>query len=165
MLKPYLVDQGYQTKEIGFIFGIVGTAVGFVASFAGGFVVRKIGRFRSRILFGSMILLTTIYFWIILNIPHSVTLLYVGIILLWTSYGMATIIVYTTAMDFVRPGKEGTDFTIQTVITHLSSMCVAISSGFIAEKFGYHNLASVEVALAAFSLLYILIAFKQPKHD
>jgi len=161
MLKPYLVDMGYSTSKIGFIFGIVGTAVGFVASFIGGFIVRKIGRHHSRILFGSMILLSTIYFWVILQIPHAPHLLYLGIILLWTSYGMATIIVYTTAMDYVRPGKEGTDFTIQTVITHLSSMCVAIGSGFVAEHFGYQTLACVEVGLATLSLIYILIAFKK----
>ncbi|EGJ71210.1 major facilitator superfamily MFS_1 [Bacteroides coprosuis DSM 18011] len=161
MLKPYLVDMGYSTSKIGFIFGIVGTAVGFVASFIGGFIVRKIGRHHSRILFGSMILLSTIYFWVILQIPHAPHLLYLGIILLWTSYGMATIIIYTTAMDYVRPGKEGTDFTIQTVITHLSSMCVAIGSGFVAEHFGYQTLACVEVGLATLSLIYILIAFKK----
>ncbi len=165
MLKPYLVDQGYQTKEIGFIFGIVGTAVGFIASFAGGFIVRKLGRYRSRILFASLILASTIYFRIILAIPHSTALLYLGVILLWSSYGMATIIVYTTAMDFVRPGKEGTDFTIQTVITHLSSMLVAIGSGFVAEKLGYLSLASFEIGLAGLSLLYILIAFKKPQYD
>jgi hypothetical protein len=28
MLKPYLVDLGYQIKEIGFIAGIYGTAIG-----------------------------------------------------------------------------------------------------------------------------------------
>ena len=165
MLKPYLVDLGYKTSEIGFIFGIVGTAVGFVASFLGGFIVRKIGRHKSRILFGSMTLVTTLYFWVVMQIPHYPILLYIGITFLWTSYGMSTIIVYTTSMDFVRQGKEGTDFTIQTVITHLSSMCVAISSGFIAQHFGYQTLACVEVALAAFSLMYILFAFKIKTHD
>ena len=161
MLKPYLVDMGYTASKIGFIFGIVGTAVGFISSYAGGIIVRKIGRYYSRILFGSLIFLTTIYFLFITSIPHSEHLLYIGITLLWGSYGMATIIVYTTAMDYVRPGKEGTDFTIQTVITHFSSMCIAILSGFIAEHSGYHTLAVVEVALAGFSLLYILTAFKK----
>lgn len=163
MLKPYLVDIGYSASQIGFIFGIVGTAVGFIASFIGGIIVRKIGRYYSRILFASLIFITTIYFLFITSIPHSPALLYLGITLLWGSYGMATIIVYTTAMDYVRPGKEGTDFTIQTVITHLSSMCVAILSGFIAQHSGYHTLAIVEVALAGFSLLYILTAFKKIK--
>lgn len=86
-----------------------------------------------------------------------------GIALLWGSYGMATIVVYTTAMDCVRPGREGTDFTIQTVITHLSGMVMAILSGKIADHTGYHGLFFFEVSLAALSLVYILIVFRKEK--
>lgn len=160
MLKPYLVDLGYKTSEIGFIFGIVGTAIGFIASFAGGFIVRSLGRYRSRILFAILILLSTIYFAVVISIDFVPHLLYFGIVLLWTSYGMATIVVYTTAMSYVRPGKEGTDFTLQTVITHLSSMLTAILAGFVAQGYGYEMLSYVGVFLALSSLIYILIVFK-----
>src|SRR5699024_11014168 len=57
MLKPYLVDMGFSTNQIGFIFGIIGTALGFIASFFDGIIVRKLGRYRSRLLFGGLILL------------------------------------------------------------------------------------------------------------
>ena len=89
--------------------------------------------------------------------------MHAGIALLWGSYGMATIVVYTTAMDCVRPGREGTDFTIQTVITHLSGMVMAILSGKIADHTGYHGLFFFEVSLAALSLVYILIGFRKEK--
>lgn len=161
MLKPYLVDLQYNTAQIGFMFGIVGTAIGFIASFVGGFIVRSLGHYKSRILFALMILIATVYFSITISIQFSPTLLYIGICLLWTSYGMATIIVYTTAMTYVRPGKEGTDFTIQTVITHISSMLVAVLSGFIAEKYGYQVLSYLGILLATCSFIYILIAFKK----
>lgn len=161
MLKPYLVDLNYSTSKIGFIFGIIGTAIGFIASFAGGFVVRRLGKYRSRILFALMILIATVYFAIVISLSFSPHLLYFGIILLWTSYGMATIVVYTTAMSYVRPGKEGTDFTIQTVITHISSMLVAIIAGFIAQEYGYQALAYFGVFLAALSLIYIIIVFNE----
>lgn len=161
MLKPYLVDLKYTTAQIGFIFGIIGTAIGFVAAFAGGFIVRRIGQYYSRIAFAIMTLLSTIYFAIVVSINFSPILLYIGIILLWTSYGMSTIVVYTTAMNYVRPGKEGTDFTLQTVITHLSSMLVAILGGYVADQFGYQSLAFLGVFLAALSLSYIFLAFKR----
>lgn len=161
MLKPYLVDLNYSTSKIGFIFGIIGTAIGFIASFIGGLIVRKIGKYRSRLYFAILILIATVYFALVVSINFSPHLLYFGIVLLWTSYGMATIVVYTTSMSYVRQGKEGTDFTIQTVITHLSSMLVAILAGFIAEKFGYQALAYFGVFLATASLFYILIAFKK----
>lgn len=79
------------------------------------------------------------------------------------SYGMATIVVYTTAMDCVRPGREGTDFTVQTVITHLSGMLMAILSGKIADHTGYHGLFFFEVSLALLSLVYILTVFRKEK--
>ena len=163
MLKPFLVDLGYDMKEIGVMSGMAGTSVGCLASYAGGRIVRRIGRFRARILFACFVLLATLYFLMLSYIHPTTPLLYGGIFLLWGSYGMATIMVYTTAMDCVRPGREGTDFTIQTVITHLAGMIMAILSGKIADHTGYHGLFFFETAIAASSLLYILIAFRKEK--
>lgn len=78
---------------------------------------------------------------------------------------MATIIVYTTAMDCVRPGREGTDFTIQTVLTHLSGLLIALLSGIIADKAGYHGLFLSETVLASISLIYILFAFRRSEEN
>ncbi len=161
MIKPWLVDLGYDMAEIGFMNGIVGTFTGFTTSFMAGFIVRSMGRFRSRILFATVILLIPVYFWWISSGIPSTGWLYGGICLLWGGYGMATIVVYTTAMDCVRPGREGTDFTIQTVLTHISSMVVAVSSGKVADMFGYRGLFRFEILLAALSLVYILAIFKR----
>lgn len=163
MLKPYLVDLGYSMKEIGIMSGMAGTFVGFLSSFAGGMIVRRIGRFRSRILFAVFILCATLYFIVLSYTVPTTLLLYIGIFLLWGSYGMATIVVYTTAMDCVRPGREGTDFTIQTVITHLSGMLIAITSGKLADHWGYHGLFFFEAGLAVLSLVYILTIFRKEK--
>ena len=163
MLKPYMVDLGYDMKEIGFMNGIVGTFIGFLASFAAGFIVRKRGRYFSRILFAGLVVLAALYFVCLPSMQPTTVLLYVGIALLWGSYGMSTIVVYTTAMDCVRPGREGTDFTVQTVITHLSSMCVAILSGKIADAIHYQGLFYVELSLAILAFFYILFVFKKPK--
>lgn len=163
MLKPFLVDLGYSMKDIGIMSGMAGTFIGFLSSFAGGLIVRRLGRFHSRILFAVFVLVATLYFVGLSYTQPTTTLLYVGIFLLWGSYGMATIIVYTTAMDCVRPGREGTDFTIQTVITHLSGMLIAILSGKLADHLGYHGLFIFESTLASISLVYILIVFRKEK--
>jgi predicted MFS family arabinose efflux permease len=164
MLRPYLVDLGYNIKQIGTMSGIFGTATGLLAAFFGGLIIRKIGRFHSRILFAILILFTTFYFYLISTHPHpEIQLLYIGILLLWGSYGMATVVVYTLAMDCVREGREGTDFTIQTVITHFSGICIAILSGRIADHTGYSGLFLFEFALACVSLLYVLIIFRNDR--
>ena len=142
MVRPWLVDLGYSVQEIGMMSGVAGTFVGFISAFAGGMIIRKIGRWRARILFAVFVLMATLYF-------------------LGLSYGMATIVVYTTAMDCVRQGREGTDFTIQTVITHLSGMIMAILSGRIADMTGYHGLFFFETCIAITSLVYSLTVLRK----
>ena len=167
MLSPYLVDLGYDMKQIGTMRGFFGPAVGLLASFAGGLIVRKIGRHHSRILFAVLILFTTFYFYFISMAAHpEIQLLYIGIFLLWGSYGMATVVVYTLAMDYARKGKEGTDFTIQTVITHLSGIVIVVISGKVAHFVGYTNLFLFEFGLACLSLVYVLLVFRKKEiHD
>ena len=86
-----------------------------------------------------------------------------GIVLLWSSYGMSTLVVYTSAMENVRPGREGTDFIIQTVLTHLSGLLMAIFSGNFADRLGYRALFLFLSALALGSLLYVLLMFRHQK--
>ncbi len=160
MIKPMLVDYGYSMKEIGIMSGIIGTSVGCLGSFGAGFIVKKIGRHKSRILFSTCIFLTTIYFCLLVSVlPINTATLHLGICLLWGTYGMATIIVYTTAMDCVRVGYEGTDFTVQTVITHFSGIIMGVSSGKIAAEITYKGLFGVEMGLAFISLVFVLWAF------
>lgn len=163
MLKPMLVDYGYTMKEIGIMSGIIGTSVGCLTSFGAGFLVRKMGVFSTRILFAVFILLAVIYFYCLVNyMPINTATLHLGVCILWGSYGAATIVVYTTAMESVREGFEGTDFTIQTVVTHMSGIFMGVSSGKIAGELSYSGLFCVEACIATISLLFILIAFKRP---
>lgn len=163
MMRPWLVDLGYSMKEIGVMSGIIGTSSAFCASFGAGFIVRRIGIFTARILFACFILLTTLFFLglVMLGTPTT-AMLYGGIVLMWMSYGMATIVVYTSAMECVRPGREGTDFTVQTVLTHLSGIIMAGLSGAVADHFGYYGLFLAEVIIASISLVYIILLFRKP---
>ncbi len=80
---------------------------------------------------------------------------------------MATIVVYTTSMDCVRKGCEGTDFTIQTVLTHLSGLLIAFLSGVVADRPVTTDLY-FQVILASISLIYIFYFFRkesQPIHS
>jgi len=160
MLRPMLVDLDYKIPDIAVMVGIVGTSVGCVGSLAGGYIVRKIGRGNARLLFALFVVVTAFYFFILGEyIPFSKGSLHLGISLLWGTYGLSTIVVYTTAMDCVRKGYEGTDFTIQTVITHLSGMIMAALSGKIAHVWNYHVLFGLATVVSLISLLYIIFIF------
>ena len=161
LLRSFLVDHGYNMKEIGLISGVLGTGVAFFASWGAGFFVRKYGVFKARIAFACIILITTLYFFLMLSDTITTLRVCIGVVLLWATYGMCTIVVYVSSMERVRPGREGTDFTIQTVITHLSGMMMAVVSGAIAQHYGYRLFFAIEIVIALASLVYILSVFKQ----
>ncbi|MBK7628024.1 MAG: MFS transporter [Bacteroidales bacterium] len=152
MLKPYLVDLGYNVKQIGFMSGIFGTSVGALSALAGGFIVKKTGRKLSMYIFSGLSLITAVLFWFMTKSVPSLAIIYVAIGLLWGTYGLSTVAIYTTSMDIVRKGREGTDFTIQIVITHLSSLIIAVFSGKIGDLIGYNGLFSIEVLLCLLTL-------------
>jgi len=161
MFRPFLVDLGYPMKEIGFLFGILGTSAATICSFGAGFLIRRAGKDRCRVLFALFTVLAT-GFVLWLSFGHtSKMFVYSGVISLWIAYGLATVVVFTTAMDLTREGCEGTDFTLQTVFTHLSGIILAIISGQIAGKFSYTALFIFSVGLALVSLIYN-IYFYQP---
>ncbi|HEX2969799.1 MAG TPA: MFS transporter [Bacteroidales bacterium] len=147
LLKPYLVDLGYNVKQIGFMSGIFGTSVAVLSSLAGGFIIRKTGRRLAMYLFLALGMTAAAWFTFISGATPSVVSIYIGIGLLWGSYGLSTVAVYTTSMDIVRKGREGTDFTIQIVITHLSSLIIAVYSGKLGDMLGYRNVFLVEMFL------------------
>jgi len=160
MIKPYLVDLGYNVKEIGFISGIFGTACGTLMTIPAGILIRRIGLVKSVWVFPSFNLLTAVFFFILTFTNHPLYLIYAGVALLWSSYAMSSVFVYTLAMKIVRKGREGTDFTIQIVITHISSLFIAVMSGKVADAIAYRGLFFIEISLAIILLILIPLIFK-----
>jgi predicted MFS family arabinose efflux permease len=157
MIKPYLVDLGYNVKEIGFISGIFGTACGAIMTIPAGLLIRKIGLTRSVWIFPTLSFLAASYFFVLTFTNHQLYLIYIGVALLWSAYAMSSVFVYTLSMKVVRKGREGTDFTIQIVITHFSSLIIAVMSGKIADAVNYRGLFLIEIILGV--LIFILIPF------
>lgn len=162
MLKPWLVDLHYPMAHIGLMFSVFGSLCGCIGSYFSGNIIRRWGRGKAATLYAICILFTGLYF---AGLSHfgllSTINLYIGIFFLWGSYGLATVLIYTIAMDYVRVGREGTDFTLQIVALHLSSMLVAVGSGKLADHLGYTTLFVVESLFALGSLLYVWLYFKK----
>lgn len=161
MLKPYLVDLGYNIMQIGFMSGIVGTSVATLSALGSGLLIKKVGRNATLVILGSVNIMAALYFWNLSRMDPSLLLIYGGICLLWGAYGSSSVIIYTTSMDLARPGASGSDFTFQIVITHLSSLVVAVSSGKVADMIGYTGLFGAETVLGVLTL--IIIIFAMPK--
>ncbi len=163
MLRPWLVDQGFDMGSIGVLSGLLGTGTAFVSSIAAGFIVRRIGIYRARKYFATLILVATLYFLMLTQVEVSTLLVSIGVMLLWAAYGSATVVVYVSSMETLREGREGTDFTVQIVITHLCGMGMAILGGVVADHTGYSGLFALAVLLALISLIYIHLVFKNEK--
>lgn len=159
MLKPYLVDLGYDVRQIAFMSGIFGTLVAAFSTLIGGVLMRYIGRRVSLFIFLLISLIAASYFLYLSGITPDRIQMYIAIGLVWCAYGFSTVGIYTIAMDAVRPGREGTDFTIQIVITHLGSLLMATASGKIAHEIGYKGLFMTEIGLCLFVYLILIFVF------
>ncbi|HLN53618.1 MAG TPA: MFS transporter [Lentimicrobium sp.] len=161
LMKPFLVDHGFTIKQIGILSGICGTASGALSALLGGYLIKKYGRKTCLYLFASFSLLVTLWFVFMLQTGMTYMQLYTAVVLLWMSYGMSSVAIYTISMDIVRKGREGTDFTIQIVITHISALLITILSGKLADMIGFSGLFIVESVMAALVLAFLPFLYRE----
>lgn len=161
MLKPWLVDQGYNMKQIGLLSGIIGTSCSFVMAAFAGWWVKKLGLFNARRLVAILIIGVPVYFYALTFTKPSLALIIAGILYIKTCEASAATVLYTTAMERVRPGREGTDFTVQIVITHFSGAIIGVLSGGVGQWLDYRGLFLIETVIAVISLVYILLVFRR----
>lgn len=163
LLKPYLVDLGYNVKQIGFMSGIFGTSIAASSALAGGFIMKKTGRTLAMYIFLCVSMSAAAWFWFLSRTTPSPVCIYTGIGLLWGAYGLSTVAIYTTSMDIVRKGREGTDFTLQIVITHLSSLIIAVFSGKLGDIVGYRGVFGIEVLLCMVTFIVLFYSLPPKK--
>lgn len=165
LIKPFLVDEGFTIKQIGIISGICGTASGALSALLAGILIRKIGRRKSLYLFSLLGVVTSLFFVWLLSGNLTKMALYSGVVMLWVTYAMSSVAIYTISMDIVRKGREGTDFTIQIVITHLSGLLITIASGKLADMLSFRGLFIIESALAIAVLLSLPFLYREKIND
>lgn len=163
MIKPFLVDINFSVMEIGLVSGVYGTGVAIVIAILMGGFIKKWGRRFSLRLIPFFGLIAATYFLWLTQITITYYHIFIGVALVWGAYGASSVIVYTIAMDTVRKGREGTDFTIQIVITHLSSLIIAVSSGKMADVLGYSGLFAIEVVMCVLVITATYFLYQENK--
>jgi hypothetical protein len=159
MFKPMMIDFGYSVKDIGIISGLFGTAAGAACALLAGLIMRRISRWHAAILFACLNLIPPLYFSIMYAYMNSLPVIYTGVALLWGAYAMGIVFVFTIAMDQVRHCREGTDFTLQIVAVHLSSLIISVASGKVAGAFSYTALFVISGVLGLLTLVAVRIRF------
>lgn len=163
MLKPFMVDLKYNTQQIGLISGIYGTALASGSAVLAGFIIKKLGRRFSMRLFAGLGIVATSVMLLLTHISPAMWHIFAGVGLIWMTYGMSSVLIYTISMDIVRPGREGTDFTIQIVLTHLSSLVIAVSSGKIADVITYKGLFGIELLVSILVFIFLPLLYSENK--
>ncbi len=161
MLKPWMVDLGYNIKQIGIYSGIIGPASGVFFAYITGKIIKKKGMFFMLKLLLFLFVFINLYFYTISQYKTTYGLLQTGIIGIWGIYSMTTVFVYSFLMEGIRAKREGTDFTLQIVLAHLGSLIMAILSGKIAHEIGYKGLFSIGIFISLILLLILPFFFKR----
>jgi predicted MFS family arabinose efflux permease len=149
MLKLFLRSAGLSLSDIGLMLGIVGSSAAFAGALAGGAAVRALGRRGALILFGALQTLGIAAMSLAVQFP-SMPMFYAITAAEHLTSAMATASLFTAMMDFCRPGKEGTDYTVQASLVVIASAGASALSGFSADALGYgpHFLASAALSAA-----------------
>ncbi|MCL1822241.1 MAG: hypothetical protein FWG22_05395, partial [Prolixibacteraceae bacterium] len=75
------------------------------------------------------------------------------------------VFVFTLSMSVVRRGREGTDFTIQIVLTHLSSLMISVLSGKVADMVGYRGLFVSEAVIGMLIIAALFFLYNPKFYD
>lgn len=154
MVKPMLVDYAFSLEDVGFVSGTIGSVMGLTGALIGGWIAGRYGRQNALIACGTL---------------QAVSVLYYGIVALWSSYdrllgavalehltgGMATVALFTTMMDRCRPEREATDYTVQASLVVAATGTASVLSGFTASALGYpgHFVLAFMVCLIGLALV------------
>ncbi|MGO1561237.1 AmpG permease [Actinomycetales bacterium JB111] len=163
LVRPLLVDAGWDEATIGLVVVIGGSLTGVVAGIAAGAGIRRFGRRRALVWLGGFQVLAALAV-----VPMAYGMVwpwYVGAVvgLANAAFAAGFAIVYTICMDLTRPESAGTDFTLFTTIGSLvmvlcAGIGIALSGlvGFGPVAIGAGLVAAVGVAFAAWGVGEVL---------
>jgi predicted MFS family arabinose efflux permease len=137
MLRPWLVDSGVGTAEIGALLGGGGFAAGLMGAIVGGALVAPLGRTRALVGFGALQATGVATYGLVAALDAGSTALWAAVV--WEHFvgGLATAALFTAMMDASRLEDAGTDYTLQASIVVAASAVGAAASGFAGSALGY----------------------------
>ncbi len=161
MLRPMLVDRGFEVEELGLLLGGGGFVAGLVGAMAGGLGVNRLGRKRSLLIFGLLQSLSVgAYGLIALGASRPVIWGLVG--LEHFTGGLATAALFTWMMDACREESPASDYTLQACVVVAVTLIAGALSGLVAGRLGYGPLYLVALVLSAAGALYAGLFGKLP---
>ncbi len=162
MINPLLTDLGFAPSLIGLLTGVYGVGVGLAGAAAGGWLIARRGR-RPALILGCLVnaLAALGLLPLTLGKVDSAYLVF-GLGLPGVGFSLVMTAIGTVAMDFTRPGHEGSDYSLQIAVSMLGGGLLVGLSGLVAQAVGYVSLylLCAGLALGAAGLVW---RFFQPR--
>lgn len=163
MLRPFLKDQGLSLADIGWMVGTIGFVAGMAGAIAGGLLVTRLGRRRSLVLFGVGQAVTVAGYAVLASGAPSRFELAVWLGAEHFASGMATAALFTAMMDWSRPERAGTDYSVQASAVVIATGVAAALSGFSAQWLGYGLHFALAAGLCVVSVAGVHLLFPQDR--
>jgi len=137
MIKPFWVDRGYSTAEIGTISTGVGVIVSMVGVAAGGWVVTRFGVWRAMLWLGIAQTASNIGYAIVATIAAGHWSIYAAAVVENFGYGLGTAAFLAFLMSVCDRDHAATEFALLTAAYGLARVAIGSASGFLAHSYGY----------------------------
>jgi PAT family beta-lactamase induction signal transducer AmpG len=148
MLRPWMVDAGMSTAEIGTLLGVGGFGAGLVGALVGGVMIAPLGLKRALVAGGILQTTGVASYWWVIAAQHTGAGLWVAVVYEHFVGGVATVALFTAMMQASRRAHAATDYTLQASIVVLASGGAAAMSGIVAEQLDYDGLYGLAVVLS-----------------
>ena len=156
MIKPMLVDQGWDTAALGQL-TLISSLAGIGGALLGGLLYARIGALRSLLIFGALQALGIAAMALIVGRGADTALVYAISLFEQIADGMSTVALFAVMMRMCRPEHEGADFTLQASAQILLAGLVGAGSGVLAEGVGFQGLFVGSGVLGIAVLLIVLV--------
>jgi PAT family beta-lactamase induction signal transducer AmpG len=137
MIKPYWVDRGYSATEIGTITGVVGISVSIVGTIAGGWVVARIGIWRSLLWLGLAQNASNLGYALVATAAAGKWAIYAAAVVENLGYGAGTAAFLAFLMSICDRDRAATEYALLTAAYGLTGSMMIAASGYIAKYAGY----------------------------
>ncbi len=166
MANPFYQEMGFSGLEIGATTKFMGLIMTLLGVFCGGIIVARFGIITALFLGGVFQALTNIFFVILANVGHDISLLNItiGTDNFTGGIGTAALVAYLSTLT--NKHHTATQYAILSSFMASGRTILSSGSGFVASELGWTNffILSIIMAIPALILLAIIKKYYDSNH-
>ncbi|MCJ7754573.1 MAG: MFS transporter [Thermoanaerobaculales bacterium] len=148
MVKPFWVDRGYSLTEIGAISVTLGTVLTILGALAGGWIVDRIGIFRSLLWLGLAQLVSNLGYVVVAAVALPRESIYAASMIESFTQGLGTAAFLSFLMNLCDKEHAATQYAILSAMFALTRDVAGAFTGIGVEQLGYATFFAITTALA-----------------